>query len=168
VSRAGSLTRLDDVSEAPRMVKEGKRPAQKAEPVRDRNARPRVLVVDDYAPMLGHVARLLEKEFTVAGLVLDADSLLHGWPAARPDVIVMDISLPRCSGLEAAARVREAGCGVPIVFLTVHETPEIVRAAWDAGGLGYVAKRDLEWDLVPAIRAALHGQRFLSAAIDSQ
>ena len=150
------------------MVKERKRPVHKAEPARDWDARPRVLVVDDYAPMLGQVARLLEKEFTVASLVLDADSLLQGWSAARPDVIVMDISLPRCSGLEAATRVREAGCGVPIVFLTVHETPEIVRAAWTAGGLGYVAKRDLEWDLVPAIRAALHGRRFVSAAIDSQ
>ena len=150
------------------MVKERKRPAQKAEPAGDPNARPRVVIVDDYAPLLGHVARLLEKEFTVAGLVLDADSLLQGWPAARPDVIVMDISLPRCSGLEAATRVREAGCGVPIVFMTVHETPEIVRAAWAAGGLGYVSKRDLDWDLVPAIRAALHGHRFVSAAIDSQ
>jgi DNA-binding NarL/FixJ family response regulator len=150
------------------MVKERKRPARKMEPARDGDGPPRVLVVDDYAPLLGEVARLLEKEFTVAGLVFDAESLLQGWPAARPDVIVMDISLPRCSGLEAAARVREAGCAVPIVFLTVHETPEIVRAAWDAGGLGYVAKRDLEWDLVPAIRAALHGERFVSATIDSQ
>ena len=150
------------------MVKERKATAPKADPPRDWDARPRVLVVDDYAPMLGHVGRLLEKEFTVAGLVLDADSLLQGWGAAKPDVIVMDISLPRCSGLEAATRVREAGCGVPIVFLTVHETPEIMRAAWAAGGLGYVAKRDLDWDLVPAIRAALHGRRFVSAAIDSQ
>jgi DNA-binding NarL/FixJ family response regulator len=150
------------------MVKERKRPAHRTEPARDPNTPPRVLVVDDYAPMLGQVARLLEKEFTVAGLVLDVESLLQGWSAARPDVIVMDISLPRCSGLEAAARVREAGCAVPIVFLTVHETPEIVRAAWAAGGLGYVSKRDLEWDLVAAIRAALHGRRFVSAAIDSQ
>jgi DNA-binding NarL/FixJ family response regulator len=156
------------VSEAHPIVNERTRRPHQAAPFRDETVRPRVLVVNDHAPMLGYVARLLEKEFTVAGLVLDADSLLQGWLAARPDVIVMDISLPRCSGLEAATRVREAGCGVPIVFLTVHDTPEIVRAAWVAGGLGYVAKRDLEWDLVPAIRAALHGHRFVSAALDSQ
>ena len=129
------------------------------------DGRPRVLVVDDSAPVLGQVSRLLEKDFTVAALALDVDSLMNQWEAARPDVIVLDISLLGVSGLEAAARLRRVGCEAPIVFLTVHETPEIVRAAWAAGGLGYVAKRDLGWDLVPAIKAALRGQRFVSAAI---
>ena len=150
------------------MVRHGKRPARSKAAAGNWDARPRVLVVDDYAPILGHVARLLEKEFTVAGLVLDAESLIERWTTARPDVIVLDISLPQCSGFEAAARLRKAGCDAPIVFFSVHEAPELVRAAWTAGGLGYVAKRDVGWDLVPAIRAALGGRRFVSAAIDSQ
>jgi DNA-binding NarL/FixJ family response regulator len=145
-----------------------KRSARTAGPSGDWDARPRVLVVDDSAPVLGHVAQVLEKDFTVAGLVLDVESLIERWPAAGADVIVLDISLPRCSGLEAVARLRQAGCATPVVFLSVHESPEIVRAALAAGGLGYVTKRDLRWDLVPAIRAALRGRRFISAALDAR
>jgi DNA-binding NarL/FixJ family response regulator len=121
--------------------------------------------VDDHAPTLAYVGELLEKEFTVAGLVADAESLLAGWAAARPDVIVLDISLPGCSGYEAAARLRDAGCAAPVVFCSMHEEPDFVRAAFEAGGLGYVAKRDLGWDLLQAIRAAIGGRRFLSAAV---
>ena len=94
-----------------------------------RGERPRVLVVDDHEAMLAHLARLLQSEFTVAGLVPDAESLLEGWARARPDVIVLDISLPGCSGLEAARRLRAMKCAVPIVFLSFHQEPEIVRAA---------------------------------------
>jgi two-component system, OmpR family, response regulator len=150
------------------MAKPRKQPARSTVHGGDREGRPRVLIVDDYAPFLGHVARLLEKEFTVVALALDAESLMERWSTVRPDVIVLDISLPKCSGFEAAARLRRGGCDAPIVFLTVHEAPEIVRAAWTAGGLGYVAKRDLGWDLVPAIKAALGGRRYTSAALDSQ
>jgi DNA-binding NarL/FixJ family response regulator len=81
-------------------------------------------------------------------------------------VVLLDISLPGCNGLEAATRLRKAGCEAPIVFLTVHEAPAIVRAAWTAGGIGYVAKRSMSEDLVPAIRSALRGRRFVSAAVD--
>jgi DNA-binding NarL/FixJ family response regulator len=101
----------------------------------------------------------------VAGLVPDAESLIASWPLTNPDVVVLDISLPGCTGFEATARLRAAGCAAPVVFLSVHEAPDIVRAAWAAGGVAYVAKRDAGWDLVPAIHAALAGRRFVSAAL---
>jgi DNA-binding NarL/FixJ family response regulator len=126
-----------------------------------------VVIADDFAPMLGHIARLLEKEFTVAGLVLDATVLIDDWPLSHPDVIVLDVSMPGCTGFEAATRLRAAGCQAPIVFASVHEAPEMVSAALEAGGVAYVAKRDLVADIVPAVRAALRGRRFLSASIDS-
>jgi DNA-binding NarL/FixJ family response regulator len=127
---------------------------------------PRVLIVDDSAPVRAYLAGLLEREFTVAGVVSDAESLLHGWTTWRPDVIVLDISLPGLSGLEAAARLRKDECDAPIVFLSVHVDPEIVLAAWGAGGTAYVAKGDVGRDLLPAIHAVLGGRRFASAAID--
>jgi DNA-binding NarL/FixJ family response regulator len=89
------------------------------------------------------------------------------WVAAKPDVVVMDVALTGCSGFDAVARLRAAGCRAAIVFLSVHEEPEFVEAAWEAGGLGYVAKRDVGCALVPAVRAALRGQRYVSAAIGS-
>jgi DNA-binding NarL/FixJ family response regulator len=130
-----------------------------------RETRSRVLVVDDHAPMLAHVAGIVEKEFTVVGVVQDVDALMTGWRAARPDVVVLDVSLLRGSGFEAAIRLRTCGCDAAIVFLSVHEEAEVVRASWVAGGLGYVAKRDLAAELLPAIRSALRGQRYTSAAV---
>jgi DNA-binding NarL/FixJ family response regulator len=129
--------------------------------------RPRVLIVDDHAAMLAYVGQLLAREFIIVGLVADAETLMTEWDAARADVIVLDIGLPGCSGFEAAARLRVAGCDVPIVFCSVHEEAEFVRAGWAAGALGYVAKRDLGWDLAPAIRAALRGRRFRSRAVEA-
>lgn len=126
-------------------------------------ARPRVLVVHGDAPMLGLAARLLEKEFTVAGLVLDAESAVERWRAARPHVIVLDVAVGS-GGFETAARLRAAGCGEPLVFLSAHEGPDVVRAAWDAGGLGFVVRRDVTWDLIPAVQEALRGRRYVSTA----
>jgi DNA-binding NarL/FixJ family response regulator len=126
--------------------------------------RPRVLIVDDHALMLEYAARALETEFIVAGRLRDARSLMAEWEAARPDLIVLDVSLTDGNGFEVAGRLRACGCGVPIVFLSVHEGPEFVRAAWEAGAIGYVAKRDLRSGLVSAVRAGLRGRRYVSAS----
>ena len=126
--------------------------------------RPRVLIVDDHALMLEYAARTLETEFIVAGRLRDVRSLMTEWEAAQPDLIVLDVSLTDGNGFEVAGRLRACGCAVPIVFLSVHEGPEFVRAAWEAGGIGYVAKRDLRTGLVSAVRAGLRGRRYVSAS----
>jgi DNA-binding NarL/FixJ family response regulator len=130
-----------------------------------RPARKRVVVLDDHAAMLEHAAVMLRKDFAVVALLTDMTSLLDGWAAAQPDVIVLDISLRRGSGFEACARLRAAGCAAPVVFLSVHQELDFVRAAFAAGGVGYVAKRDMARYLVPAVRAALRGCRYVSPAI---
>ena len=130
-----------------------------------RAARPRVLVVDDHAEMLEHAALTLEQAFTVVARLRDVEELLQAWPAAQPDVVVIDVSLGGCSGFAAARRLRAAGCDAAIVFLSMHEEQEFVEAAWEAGGVGYVAKRDVGCALVPAVRAALRRDRYVSAAI---
>lgn len=131
----------------------------------DRGLRARVFIVDDHAATLAHAVRVLEEEFTVVGAVMDAESLIAEWPAARPDVLVLDISLRGVSGFAAALQVQSGGCRAAVVFLSAHERPEIVDAAWAAGGIGYVAKRDMGTDLARAIHAALRGERFVSPAI---
>ena len=92
-----------------------------------RAARPRVLVVDDHGPMLEHAALTLEEEFTVVARLRDVESLLDGWQAAKPDVVVIDVALTTCSGFDAVGRLRAAGCRAAIVFLSVHEEPEFVE-----------------------------------------
>jgi DNA-binding NarL/FixJ family response regulator len=77
-------------------------------------------------------------------------------------VVVLDISMPDMDGIEAARRLRRAGCRARLVFLTVHEDPDYVRAALDAGGNAYVAKVHMASHLVAAIQEALAGRRFVS------
>jgi DNA-binding NarL/FixJ family response regulator len=125
--------------------------------------RARVLLADDHQPMLDRIATLLECHFSIVGAVLDGDELVDAAATLAPDVLVVDISMPRMSGLEAAARIRRTGSAVPIVCLTAHEEPDFLRAALAAGALGYVTKTSMARDLVSAVRAALEGRSFISA-----
>src|SRR5688500_20004691 len=88
-----------------------------------RPARKRVVVLDDHAAMLEHAAVMLREDFAVDALLTDMTSLLDGWVAAQPDVVLLDISLRRGSGFEACARLLADGCAPPRVFLSVHYEP---------------------------------------------
>lgn len=126
---------------------------------------PRVLLADDHRPMLDRVSMLLANDFTVVGAVTDGDQVEEAVAILRPDVLVLDISMPRVGGLEAAGRVRRAGGRVPIVCLSVYEEIDYLNAALAAGVQAYVTKSSMANDLVPAIRAALDGRGFVSAAV---
>lgn len=128
--------------------------------------RPRVVLADDHREMLVRVTALLAAEFTVVAAVADGEALVDAEADLRPDLLVIDITMPGISGLEAAALVRRRGSQVPIVFLSVHEEPEFLFAARKAGALGYVSKVHLGSDLIPAVHAALDGRRFVSASVD--
>jgi DNA-binding NarL/FixJ family response regulator len=78
---------------------------------------------------------------------------------------VLDISMPGLTGIEAARQLREAGSSAKVVFLTVHERVEFVNACLAEGALGYVVKSRLAVDLIPAIREALSGHRFISPPV---
>jgi len=126
----------------------------------------RVLLVDDHPAMLRQVAQLLEGEFQVQAALQDGEHLVTTAAALRPDLIVLDIALPGLNGIELARRLAAAACPAGIVFLTVHADADYARAAFAAGGLGYVVKPRLGSDLLPALRAALQGQRFISPCPD--
>ncbi len=123
---------------------------------------PRVLAADDHTFVLEQVRKVLNNEFALVGCVGDGAEVLEAVPRLAPDVLVLDISMPVMNGLCCAARLREAGCKLPIVFLTVHGDREYVRAVQEVGGLGYVLKERMASDLVPAVKAALAGCPFLS------
>ena len=125
---------------------------------------PRVVVADDHQSLLDRVVSILAGEFSVVGTAKDGPGLVEAEAELTPDVLVIDISMPGMSGLEATSCIRRRGSRAAVVCLTAHQEPEIVEAAWRAGALGYVAKAALARDLVPAVRAALEGRRFLSAS----
>lgn len=114
------------------------------------------------------VARVLSSGFQVVEMLSDGANLRSALGYARPDVIVLDIELPGLSGIDLARQLTLEKCRIPVVFLTVHADADYARAALDAGGLGYVVKLRLGTDLVPALRAALAGQRFISPCPELQ
>ena len=127
--------------------------------------RPRVLLADDHQGMLTLTADALAGEYLVVGSVSDGRALLVEAERLHPDVIVLDIAMPQLDGIEAARQLLHFDQPARLVFLTVHEDADYAHAALDAGGLGYVVKTRLASDLLPAIRAALADQTFVSPTV---
>jgi DNA-binding NarL/FixJ family response regulator len=119
----------------------------------------RVLLADDHEAMLDRVAGLLATECDVVGTVTDGQQALDAVRELKPDVLVLDISMPVMNGIETARRLKEAGSETRIVFLTVHDDPDFVREALEAGALGYVIKQRIASDLVAAIKKAHAGRQ---------
>ena len=123
----------------------------------------RVLLVDDNEAMLARAAGILSSGCAVVGTVKDGAAALKAAVALRPDVIVLDISMPGMTGLEIATHLRRSGSKAAIVFLTVHEDEEIAAAAMAAGAIGYVVKPRLATDLMRAVQEARAGRSFMSS-----
>ena len=128
----------------------------------------RVLLADDYRPLLESVLRLLGPEFEIVGEAQNGQALVEAALKLKPDVIVTDISMPILNGIEAAKRLREAGSTSKIVFLTALSDPASISNYMATGALGYVAKGRLVSDLESAIREAAAGRIFISPALDSE
>lgn len=123
---------------------------------------PRVLLAEDHGPMSELLRDLLEPEFSVIAIVGDGDALIDAAAELSPDVIVCDVTMPGLDGISAAAEIRRRDPLARIVFVTVHASPAVVQQGLDVGALGYVLKLTAGDELVPAVRAALRGQRFVS------
>jgi|HubBroStandDraft_6_1064221.scaffolds.fasta_scaffold39553_2 DNA-binding NarL/FixJ family response regulator len=130
-------------------------------PVTDRI---RVLLVDDNPAMLEVVERLLQKEFNIVGTLEQASAVVREAPEIKPDVLILDISMGELNGFEITRQLRREKCLTKIIFLTVHEELEFIRAAFDAGASGYVFKSRLNTDLRAAINAVQAGRVFLPRA----
>ncbi len=125
----------------------------------------RVLLADDHEAMLERVARLLKTECDVVGTATDGQQALEAARDLKPDVLVLDISMPVMNGIETAHQLKNAGVEARIVFLTVHDDPDFAREALEAGALGYVIKQRIASDLLAAIREAYAGRLFLSPTL---
>jgi DNA-binding NarL/FixJ family response regulator len=125
----------------------------------------RVLVADDHQAILTRVRRELGEEFEIVGTAETGQEAVDAVSRFDPDVLVMDISMPGLNGLEAASHLRGSCCRTKIIFLTIHDDPDFIAAAFSAGASGYVTKNRLSLDLVLAIREALLGKTFTSQTL---
>ena len=90
-------------------------------------------------------------------------ALLEAAVRLKPDVYVLDISMPLLSGIETAIHLKQSDSTAKVIFLTIHQDPDFVGAAFKSGAEGYVFKTRMAADLVVAVREVLAGRTFLSA-----
>lgn len=124
--------------------------------------RPTVLLADDRPETVEQLVELLRPHFDVLEPVPDGLALVMAAARFTPDVIVTDISMPGCDGIEAARRIRRERPTARIVFVTVHAENALVTRCLGTGALGYVLKDAAGDDLVAAIEAALRDERYIS------
>lgn len=125
-----------------------------------------VLIADDHAIVMeGLVALLKEHDFDVVGAVGDGQKLIEGARKLRPDVIVTDLSMPALSGLDVLGKLKEERIDSKVVVLTMHNDGERASRALKAGASAFLLKESAGEELVSAIRQALQGRVYLSAAV---
>jgi two-component system nitrate/nitrite response regulator NarL len=125
----------------------------------------RIILVDDFQPWRKFVAGLLQEntDWEIVGEASDGLEAIQKAEEFQPDLIVLDIGLPKLNGIEAAASIRKVAPGSKILFLSENHDSDIAAAALGEGGHGYVVKSDGADELLVAVEAVLHGKRFVSS-----
>jgi len=129
----------------------------------------RVMIVDDYELWRRHVDAALRRsrKWQLVGEASDGREGVERARLLRPDLILLDIGLPGEDGIQTAARLLAEDPGQKILFLSEHQSPELVHAALATGAFGYVVKSNAGRDLLPAMSAILDGRRFISAGVSA-
>jgi DNA-binding NarL/FixJ family response regulator len=128
----------------------------------------RLIMADDHTLVLAGFRKLLEAEFDIVHVAEDGRSLVHAAEQLKPDVILLDISMPMLNGIEAARQIRSRAPNSKLIFVTMHSNADYVREAMRAGASGYLLKRSAASELVPAIRAVFAGHQYLTPLIDRE
>lgn len=123
-------------------------------------ARARILVADDHEGIRKTIVRLLKRQFEVVDAVGDGTTFLEAVDRLKPDVCVLDISMPKMSGIELAQRIKRSNSNIRIVFLTLHDDFDFRAAALATGAEGYVVKGRMGGDLLFAVNEVLAGRTF--------
>ncbi len=124
----------------------------------------RVLLADDHSIVRDGLRRIVEDsgEMTVVAEAADGREALRQAAEARPDVAVIDISMPGLDGLEVVSRLQTEQPRLPVLVLTMHEEAQYVVRAIEAGAMGYLTKQSAPEQLVTAIRKIHNGQRYIT------
>jgi DNA-binding NarL/FixJ family response regulator len=127
----------------------------------------RILVVDDFEPWRRSIVSMIEEDpgLQVIYEASDGVEAVQMCQELQPDLVLLDVALPNLSGLEAARQIRVVSPASKILFVSVMPNQDLVREALRIGAAGYIAKADAARDLLPAVRAAVSDQEFLSFTI---
>lgn len=126
-----------------------------------------VMIVDDHTIMRDGLEALLtaDKEFNVVGTVADGRAAIRSVASLKPEIILMDLSMPRTGGIEAISTIKRRHPAVKIVALTFHKEDKYIHATLEAGADAYVLKDDSRTELLMALKSVLNGKSYLSPSI---
>lgn len=124
--------------------------------------RPRIILADDHSLVLDALKNLLEPEFEVVGTFSDGRTLVERAAELNPDVIVLDIAMPDMNGLIAGERLKPALPLVKLVYLTMHQDPEMAGEAFRSGASAYLLKNSAGSELARAIREVVRGGYYVT------
>src|SRR5215468_1312986 len=124
--------------------------------------RPRVLIADDHSVVAEGVRSLLRNDCDVVGVVSDGRQLLETAPQLKPDLFILDITMPLLNGLDAARRVKSLLPSAKFVFLTMSDDPNLAAAALNLGAVGYVLKQAAASELMKAISEVVQGRSYVT------
>jgi DNA-binding NarL/FixJ family response regulator len=127
----------------------------------------RILVADDHELVRRGIRGLLraQRGWAVVGEASNGREAVEKTNKLKPDVAILDISMPELDGLQATRQIRQAPLTTMVVVLTMHESDQMVRRILDAGALGYVLKSDLATHLVNAVKHVSKGKLFLTPRV---
>jgi DNA-binding NarL/FixJ family response regulator len=129
-----------------------------------------VLIVDDHAFIRRGIQTILHAfpEWEFCGEAENGKDAIRLADELKPEVIIMDVSMPGLNGIEATRAIRKMQPGVKIVLLTLHESAELLRSAFRAGASGYLLKTDAEQELVKALTVVIGEGAYISPKMDSE
>lgn len=131
----------------------------------ERKPTARLLIADDHKLLADACKNLLEPEFQVLQVVTDGRELVKAAAQLKPDIIVLDIGMPRLNGLDAGEQIKQKSPAIKLVFLTMNAAAEVAAEAFRRGASGYVLKQSAADELVTALRKVVQGESYLSPLI---
>jgi DNA-binding NarL/FixJ family response regulator len=130
--------------------------------------RPRALLADDHPLTLEGLRAFLEPHVENVGTVRDGRALVDAALRLKPDLIILDITMPFLNGIDAAVQIKKSLPGVKLLFVTMHVNPAYLEAALNAGGSGYVLKSGAREELLDAIKCVMSGSIYVTPSLSSE
>ena len=127
--------------------------------------RPRIVIADDHILFAEACKNLLEPEFEVVGIVPDGRALTQAVSELRPDLVLLDISMPELNGLDAGEQIKQKNRAVKLVYITQTIAPDVAAEAFRRGASGYLIKHCTADELAIAVRGVLRGESYLSPLV---
>jgi DNA-binding NarL/FixJ family response regulator len=125
----------------------------------------RILLADDHPLIVEGFRNLLESQYEIVGAVTDGKALLEQAANLKPDLILLDITLPQLNGIDAARRIRKILPHTKLLFVTMHVNPAYLNEGLNAGGTGYVLKSSAREEILEAIETVLLGQVYITPSL---